>query len=128
MRKDRNVKKVSHGKIDSFLNRRVSFEGTILLAINFADTFQTAFSIELGLAVELNPVMKMFLEHGIPTFVAGRIAIFGPLILALELLRSTGENMRFAKFSQWVAIITYPLLILLANLLFPYLKILWRLG
>ena len=128
MRQGRNLKKDSEDKINSFLNRKVSFEGTFFLVLNFADTLHTTFLIQLGLAVELNPVIKLLLKHGMPVFLAWKIVVVGILILALELLRGAGKNSRFVKLSQWVAIIAYPSLILLANFLFPYLKILWRLG
>ncbi len=127
MRQYRNLKKISDDKMNSFLNKKVSFEGKMLLLVNFADSLQTAFSIEFGLAVELNPAMKLLLRHGIPPFVIGKIAIIAALVLALELLRSAGIHVRWVRFWQWVAIIALPSAILLANFLLPYLKILWRL-
>jgi hypothetical protein len=128
MRQDRSFKKVSDHKMNSFLNKKVSFEGTFLLVVNFADIFHTAFLIELGLAAELNPVIKLLLKHGMPVFLAWKIVVIGILILALELLRGGGKNSKFVKLCQWVAIIAYPSLIFLANFVFPYLKILWKLG
>jgi len=113
--------------MDSFLNKKVSFEAKILFGVNFADSLLTAFLIQLGLALELNPVMRMLLKHGIPTFVASKIAIVGASVLALELLRSRGTHARLVRFSQWVAVITLPSAILLPNFLFPYLKVFWRL-
>lgn len=65
--------------MNSFLNKKVSFEGTILLVVNFADTLHTAFLIELGLAVELNPVIKLLLKHGMPVFLAWKIVVIGIL-------------------------------------------------
>lgn len=122
------LERVSDSKMNSFLNKEISFEGKILLMINFADTLNTAFSIQPGLAVELNPIMKLLLKHGTPTFVTSKIAIIATLILALKLLRSARTHKRLVRFSQWAAIIALPSAILLANFLFPYLKILWRLG
>lgn len=127
MRQGRNLKKISDNRMNSVLNKKVSFEGKILLLVNFADIIHTAFSIQLGLAVEFNPAMKLLLKHGIPAFITWKIVIVGTLILALELLRNTGTNNRLVRLSQWVAIIAYPSAILLANFLLPYLKILWRL-
>jgi len=127
MRQYRNLKKISDDKMNSFLNKKVSFEGKMLLLVNFADSLQTAFSIKFGLAVELNPAMKLLLRHGIPPFVIAKIAIIAALVLALELLRSAGTHVRWVRFWQWAAIIALPSAILLANFLLPYLKILWRL-
>jgi len=127
MRQYRNLKKIGDDKMNSFLNKKVSFEGKMLLLVNFADSLQTTFSIEFGLAVELNPAMKLLLRHGIPPFVIGKIAIIAALVLALELLRSAGTHVRWVRFWQWVAIIAVPSAILLANFLLPYLKVLWRL-
>ena len=110
------------------LSKKISLEGKILLLLNFIDIIHTLLSIHLGLAVELNPVMRLLLKYGIPTFVAGKTVIVATLILVLELLRSSGKNTRLIRLSQWVAIITLPLAIALANLLLPYLGVLRRPG
>lgn len=112
-----NLKKISDDKTDSLLNKKVSFEGMILLGINFADTLLTALLIRLGLAVELNPVMRLLLKHGIPTFITSKIAIVGTSVLALELLRTRRRHARLVRFSQWVAIVALLSAILLPNFL-----------
>jgi len=100
-----NLKRISDGKMNSLLNNKVSFEGKILLLVNFADALLTGFLIQLGLLVELNPLMRLLLRYGTPTFIAGKVAIVGALVLALELLRSRGTHVRLIRPLQWVAII-----------------------
>lgn len=110
--------------MNSLLNRKVSFEGMILLWVNFADTLLTALLIRLGLAVEANPIMRLLLQHGIPTFITSKIAIVGTSVLALELLRSRERHARLVRFSQWVAIILLLSAILLPNfILLAYLAL-----
>jgi len=109
------------------LSKKISLEGKILLLLNFIDIIHTLLSIHLGLAAELNPGMKSLLEYSIPAFVVGKIAVVSALVFALEILRGAGANASWVRFWQWIAIIAYPAAFLLANLLFPYLRILWRL-
>jgi len=111
-----NIYKIS-GKKGSLLNKEVSFEGKILLLVNFADALHTAFLVEVGLLVELNPLMRLLLRYGPSTFVAGKVAIVGALILVLELLRSRGAHARLIRSLQWVAIIWLASAILLPHLL-----------
>ena len=51
-----------------------------MVTLTVTDSLHTAFSIQLGLAVEFNPAIRLLLKHGIPVFVAGKIAIVGALI------------------------------------------------
>lgn len=103
-------------KKDFLLNNTVSFEGKILLLANLADALLTGFLIQLGLLVELNPLMRLLLRYGTPTFIAGKVAIVGALVLALELLRSRGTHVRLIRSLQWVAIIWFA-----SATLFPHL-------
>lgn len=111
------MKRITDSKMNSLLSKKVSFEGNILLGVNFADGLLTSSLVQLGLAVEFNPVMRLLLRHGMPTFLGGKIAIGGAFVLALELLRARGTHVRFIRFWQWVAIIALPSAIVLANTL-----------
>jgi hypothetical protein len=102
--------------MNSLLNRKVSLEGKLLLMVNFADALHTAFLVEVGLLVELNPLMRLLLRYGTSTFVAGKVAIVGALVLVLELLRSRGTHVRLIRPLQWVAIIWIA-----SAILFPHL-------
>lgn len=104
-------------KKDFLLNNTVSFEGKILLLVNLTDALLTGFLIQLGLLVELNPLMRLLLRYGTWTFIAGKVAIVGALVLALELLRSRGTHVRLIRSLQWVAIITIASAILFPHLL-----------
>lgn len=113
----RKLKRTTDSKMNSLLSKKVSFEGNILLGVNFADGLLTSSLVQLGLAVEFNPVMRLLLGYGMPTFLGGKIAIAGAFVLALELLRARGTHVRFIRFWQWVAIIALPSAIVLVNTL-----------
>jgi len=110
------LKEISDGKMNSLLNNKVSFEGKILFLVNMTDALLTGFLIQLGLLMELNPLMRLLLRYGTPTFIAGKVAIVGALILVLELLRSRGTHVRLIRPLQWVAILW-----LASAILFPHL-------
>jgi len=101
----------------NLLAQKVSFEGKILLLLNLADALHTALLIEIGLAVEFNPLMRLLLRYGTLTFVAGKIAMVSALVLLLELLKSRGMHIRMIKSLQCLAIIWF----IFAAFLFPYL-------
>jgi len=58
--------------MNSLLNNEVSFEGKIILLVNLADALLTGLLIQLGLLVELNPLMRLLLRYDcVPQGMAG---------------------------------------------------------
>jgi hypothetical protein len=67
---------------------RVLPESLAIAAICLLDTAWTVVVIDLGLALEANPMMAKVLERGYGWFVFVKLASFVPAIAILEYLRS----------------------------------------
>lgn len=111
-----NASKGEYNKEDE-----MSLEGKILLAVMLFDCVITLLSVQLGIAIEFNPIMGFFLGQGVVVFVLAKILASVSLVLAFEGLRSVyPEKVRRVRVGQWIAIIVCPFMIVFPNLMLFY--------
>jgi len=98
--------------------KTLSLESKILLGECSADCLITAISYSQGLIKEENPIMRFFLKKGIIPFILAKIGMSVIPISLLEILREKyPEKRKFIKNCQRIAIVGYPAIMILPNIL-----------
>ena len=85
--------------------KSLSIESMILCGICLADLSSTIFLVSYRGAIEGNPLMSYYLEHGIPTFIIAKLTLFALPLFILEWARR--HRPRFAILASRACIGLY---------------------
>lgn len=86
---------------------KVSYESWLLTIICIFDLWLTVFLLRSGLATEANPVLRVYLEAGLASFIAGKMLLSVAPLIVLEILRL--HRPRFIQAVERAAIVLYVL-------------------
>lgn len=83
----REEDKTVHIFVDRY-SRRLFLVILALLLLNYADAYLTLYLINLGIAVEANPIMNFFLQYGVTHFILAKFFVTLVVIPILTLLKN----------------------------------------
>jgi hypothetical protein len=69
-------------------SRRLLLIIMVLLLLNYADAYLTLYLINLGIVVEVNPIMNFFLQYGVAHFILAKFFVTLVAIPILTLLKN----------------------------------------
>lgn len=85
------------------LFRRPAMETVLLMTIGLADLISTVVLHQLGLIVELNPIMRPLLDRSVLLFTLAKLATLLAAYLTLQLYRARDEQ--FCRLAaRWGAV------------------------
>ena len=100
---------------------KISLEGKILLAVMLADCVISLLLIQLGVLMEVNPIMNFLLEQGMVVFLVVKILVSVLLVLAFERIRfAYPKKIRRIKVGQWVGIMSYPVMTIFLHVFYSF--------
>lgn len=91
--------------VEAMLFRRPALETVLLMALGLADLVSTVVLHQLGLIVELNPIMRPLLERSTSLFVLAKVATLAGAYITLQLYRARDEE--FCRMAARWGTITY---------------------
>jgi hypothetical protein len=93
--------------ITPFYGISMSRESGLLAALCLFDLWLTVVLIQRGIATEGNPVLQVYLDAGLPAFIAGKLLLSLVPVICLCLLRR--QHPRFIQQAERAGILLYLL-------------------